>query len=149
MEAKIFINDSFEDHRGSTYTVWKDFGMNFCLDKIIRGSAGCTRGFHGDSITWKYITCLYGSMDLVILDPTTKKTKQFNLTDQNKVCVLVPPGTANAHQGLSDYIMFYKWTEPYDQSIQFSINPLFYNWKLEPILSERDLKAPTLEEYAC
>lgn len=146
-QVKVFYNNSFDDHRGSTYTIWQNFGMDFCLDKVISGSIGCTRGFHGDNITWKYITCLHGNMDLVLLDPKTKETQSFYLSNKNKICILVPPGIANAHQGLSEYIMFYKWTEPYDQSIQFSINPSFYGWKYEPILSDRDINSISIQDY--
>ena len=147
MQIQVFNRDYFSDHRGLTYTIWEDnLPIKFVLDKVIHGDIGHTRGFHGDSKTWKLITCLLGSFDLVLLDPKSKEMQQFRLSETNGISVLVPPGIANAHQGLEPYIMFYKWSEPYDYSIQFTINPECYKWKYEPILSDRDLNARKLKE---
>jgi dTDP-4-dehydrorhamnose 3,5-epimerase len=154
LDVLVLEEDFHKDERGYTFTFYEDSYKlpNFCLDKAITGKKGSLRGFHGDRDTWKLFTCLSGSISLVALDmrresKTYLQMEQFTLSKKNRISILVPPGVANAHQGNSNYVLVYKWSEPYNISKQFTIRYDIYKWPHKPILSERDKTAPTLKEY--
>lgn len=123
--------------------------VNFIKDNIAVSSKNVLRGIHGDSKTWKLMSCLEGSIYVVIVNCNEKsphfgKWESFDLSEKNMHQVLVPPNYGNAHLVLSDKaIFYYKWSEYYDRSAQFSIrwnDPRFnIKWPIEkPRLSERD-----------
>lgn len=154
-DTQLIEEDFHKDDRGYTFTTYSDeykLPVDFCLDKIITGKKGSLRGFHGDKDTWKLITCVSGSFQLALLDlrkesKTYLKVGTYKLSKKNRLSLLVPPGVANAHQGLSDYVLVYKWSEPYNISKQFTVRYDHVEWPHKPILSERDRTAPTLKEY--
>jgi dTDP-4-dehydrorhamnose 3,5-epimerase len=153
--TKIF-HDKFEDHRGELFTVWKqsDFPLiNFNHDKVAISNKNVLRGLHTDK-AWKLITCLYGEMQLVVVD-FDKNSNQYldhisivlNSDSEYKTSILVPPGFLNGHLILSDKAIFhYKWCyegEYPDVKDQTSVNwsdpKVGINWLVDnPILSERD-----------
>jgi dTDP-4-dehydrorhamnose 3,5-epimerase len=153
-EIKIFQTDSFEDHRGELYTVFnqKDHDIVFNHDKISVSKKNVLRGLHGDYKSHKLLSCIKGSLYVVVVDArenskTYKEWDSFILTDMNKVSILVPPGFANGHYVLSEEaILYYKWSYPGeypDVQDQFTVkwnNPsLKIQWPTNnPILSERD-----------
>ena len=62
----IKLNE-FEDHRGEyveiyNESIYRNHGVNvkFIQDDISVSSKHVLRGIHGDSETWKLISCLYG-----------------------------------------------------------------------------------------
>ena len=145
-----------EDFRGTnteTYNQqqYNDAGINqkFILDSVSTSRKNVLRGIHGDSKTWKLITCLHGSFYFVVVnnDVESKQYKKwisFTLSDKNRLQVLVPPKFGNAHLVMSENVVFsYKLTEYYDRDSQFTIrwDDPKYNiwWPIQnPILSERD-----------
>lgn len=155
------IKDKFIDKRGSLYTIYDDRdpeykNIKFVQDKISRSYYGTIRGFHGDDVTYKLITCIYGVLDLVLFDMTTEESIKIRL-DSNSLdntSVLVKPKILNAHQCLSsECVLMYKWSEYYNLDNQVSI---YYNdpvvnpqWiktdKL--IVSDRDLLAENFLSY--
>lgn len=159
MDAIEFNSDFFSDERGDLWTVWNknNFTPNlvFNHDKVAKSKKNVLRGLHGDSKSWKLITCLYGEIFLAVVDfrigtENYLKTKTFILNDKNKKSVLVPPNFLNGHLVLSDEaVFFYKWS--YDGNYpdvqdQYSINyldpVLNIKWPIKnPILSERDKKS--------
>jgi len=81
---------------------------------------GTLRGLHGDSKTWKLITCLYGEIYLVVLNynPASEyfgKWEAFTLTPENSWQVLIPPRYCNGHLVMSDHALFH-----YNQSQHYS-----------------------------
>jgi dTDP-4-dehydrorhamnose 3,5-epimerase len=147
---------NFEDFRG-TYVETYNYGMyqaagiqcEFIQDDISTSKQGVLRGIHGDSTTWKLISCLYGSFYLVVVnnDPNSKQYRKwdaFTLSDVNRYQILVPPKFGNGHLVLSKKAIFhYKQSTYYDRSGQFTIkwNDPDYciPWPCEhPILSQRD-----------
>ena len=154
----------FEDDRGINFTYWsqdqylpkrKPFCLHkhitFCQSKISISYKNVLRGLHTDKYTWKYINCLYGEIQLILVDGRKKsntygKHTSYYLTDKNLFCILVPPKVFNAHLVLSNKAIFnYQWSEyyngPEDQETLFWNDPeLNLPWlkKEGLILSDRD-----------
>ncbi len=146
----------FEDSRGEyveTYNeqLYRDKGVDihFVQDDISVSSKDVLRGIHGDSETWKLISCLYGKFYLVVMNCDVDsdnfgKWQSFVLSDVNRLQVLVPPKYGNAHLVLSDKAIFhYKQSTYYDPTKQFTYewnDPKFNIWWpiKDPVLSRRD-----------
>lgn len=146
----------FEDFRGTyveTYNerLYTEAGINvkFVQDDISVSRQNVLRGVHGDSKTWKLVSCLYGEFHLVVVNwdkasPQFAKWESFVLSDSNRLQVLVPPKFGNGHLVLSDMAIFhYKQSTYYDRAGQFTIlwnDPrVNIRWPVKnPILSKRD-----------
>jgi dTDP-4-dehydrorhamnose 3,5-epimerase len=153
-EIKIYQPDSFEDYRGELYTLFKqeEHELIFNHDKVSVSRQNVLRGMHGDSKSWKLITCLSGEIYLVVVDnrpesPTYLKWDSVILSETNRKQVLVPPMFANGHLVLSDTaVFFYKWSYPGeypDVKDQFTLKwndpKVNVHWPIDnPILSKRD-----------
>jgi len=145
----------FEDFRGTHTELYNHelyhqvYGVDFIQDDISTSYKNVLRGIHGDEVTWKLISCLYGSFYLVVVNwdqdaPQYKQWISFTLTDRNRLQVLIPPKFGNGHLVLTETAIFhYKQSTYYDREKQFSIawndpNLVIY-WPIkDPILSERD-----------
>ena len=148
--------DIFEDYRGEYVETYneKDYKKNgidikFIQDDISISSKHVLRGIHGDSETWKLVSCMYGKFYLVVVNCDKKskhfgKWQSFDLSDRNRLQVLIPPLHGNAHLVLSDLAIFhYKQSTYYNPKKQFT-----YKWNdgrfkiwwpiTNPILSQRD-----------
>lgn len=154
--VKLIKPAIFEDFRGlyvETYNrdLYKKSGIDveFKQDDISISSQHVLRGIHGDSETWKLISCHMGSFYLVVVnnDPTSAQYRQwqgFTLSENNHHQVLVPPKFGNGHVVMSERAMFhYKQNTYYNPAGQFTIrwNDPQYNmwWPIKnPILSRRD-----------
>jgi len=148
--------DVFEDFRGEyaeTYNeaLYRKHGIDvkFIQDDISVSSRHVLRGIHGDSTTWKLISCLHGKFYLLVVNADSRcgdfgKWQSFVLSDKNRMQVLVPPMYGNAHLVLSETAIFhYKQSTYYDRSKQFTYkwNDPGFNiwWPIDnPILSQRD-----------
>lgn len=153
-EVKVFKQDAFKDHRGELYTVFnqKDHELVFNHDKVSTSKKNVLRGMHGDSKSWKHISCLHGTVFLAVIDYNPKsdnfmKWDSIVLSAKNKISVLLPPNFLNGHLVLSkEAVFFYKWSYPGeypDVQDQISLkwdNPrVGINWPIDnPILSQRD-----------
>ena len=146
----------FKDFRGEfieTYNkeLYRKKGINikFIQDDIAISKKNVLRGIHGDNLTWKLISCLYGKLYQVVVncDENSKdfgKWQSFILSDKNRSQLLVPPKHGNAYLVLSDKAVFsYKQSTYYNRKTQFSYkwnDPRFnISWLIKnPILSKRD-----------
>ena len=153
-EVTIYQPDSFEDFRGELYTLFKqdDYKLVFNHDKVSISRKHVLRGLHGDSKSWKHISCLAGEVLLVVVDnrPESKNYLKWDsiiLSSKNKKSVLIPPMFANGHFVLSDEAtFFYKWAysgDYPDVQDQFTLKwndpRIGIHWPiLNPILSKRD-----------
>jgi dTDP-4-dehydrorhamnose 3,5-epimerase len=153
-EVKIFQLDSFEDFRGELYTLFKqeEHELVFNHDKVSVSRQNVLRGMHGDSKSWKLITCLSGVVYLVVVDnrpesPNYLKWDSIILSETNRKQVLIPPMFANGHLVLSNTaVFFYKWSYPGeypDVKDQFTLkwndSKVNIHWPIDsPILSKRD-----------
>ncbi len=117
------------------------------------------RGLHGDSRTWKLITCLLGEFYLVVLNynPASEhfgKWESFILSAENGLQILVPPRHCNGHLALSDQILFHYnqsqyYSGPEIQNVVKWNDPRFnISWPTtDPILSDRDRKGASYIEH--
>ena len=146
----------FRDFRGSYIETYNDnlYKINgveqkFIQDCISTSKKNVLRGIHGDSETWKLVSCLYGKFYLLVVN-NNKDSDQymrwcsFELSYENNLQVLIPPKFGNGHYVLSDSTIFhYKQTTYYKRESQFTISwndPKFnFKWPSKnPILSDRD-----------
>lgn len=146
----------FEDFRGEYVETYNEelYGKNgidikFVQDDISVSTKNVLRGVHGDSETWKLISCLYGKLYFVVVNCDVNsenfgKWEPFVLSDVNRLQVLVPPKYGNAHLILSNKAIFhYKQSTYYNPEKQFTYkwnDPKFSIWWpiKNPILSQRD-----------
>ena len=154
-KIKLNRNKSFKDHRGFYWTSWKKNKLSkikFKHDKFSLSKKNVLRGLHGDTKTWKLVSCPYGKFLLVVVN-FNKNSKDFLkyhkwvLSQKNGVQILIPPNYANGHLCLSKECLFhyklsYKGSYA-DTNKQFSLRwndpKLKIKWKIKkPILSERD-----------
>ena len=153
---KVVMPIVYEDFRGTNFESYNKFTyhhdgitQSFLVDSISTSRKHVLRGIHGDDKTTKLVSCLYGSIYVVVLDrrpgsDTYNEWLSFNLSDRNKHQLLIPPGCGNGHLVMSDECVFsYKLDQYYDRKSQFTIkwnDPTFeIFWPVKhPILSERD-----------
>ena len=146
----------FEDYRGiyvETYNekLYTEAGITvkFVQDDISVSKRNVLRGMHGDGETWKLISCLYGKFYLVVVNwdessPQYRQWDSFELSDENRRQVLVPPKFGNGHLVQSELAIFhYKQSTYYNRAGQFTIlwndRGLNIHWPVKnPILSRRD-----------
>ena len=152
---KIIKPESHEDYRGTNFESYNkkyyDVALNidFVVDSISTSRRHVLRGIHGDYKTTKLVSCLYGTIYMIVLDlrhesKTYNQWQSFTLSDRNKHQLLIPPGCGNAHLVMSDECVFsYKLDQYYDRESQFTVkwnDPMYdISWPVKhPILSERD-----------
>jgi dTDP-4-dehydrorhamnose 3,5-epimerase len=128
--------------------------LSFKHDKFSTSSHNVLRGIHGDTKSWKLVTCVYGEIQQVVVDmredsPTYKQWQDFIIDKDNQQIVLIPPNMGNAYYVISQNAVYhYKLAyngDYIDANEQFS-----YSWddkgigikwlSEEPILSNRDTK---------
>ena len=146
----------FHDFRGTyveTYNekLYREAGINvdFIQDDISVSWKNVLRGIHGDAVTWKLVSCYYGKFYMVVVNWNEASSQfgewvSFELSDENRLQVLIPPNFGSGHVVLSDMAIFhYKQSTYYDRTRQFTIlwnDPkLNIQWPVSnPILSKRD-----------
>lgn len=157
LEGVLLIKPTFfQDQRGQYLELYneklyksKGIAVDFVEDDISIAGRNVIKGIHGDSITWKLISCLHGEFYLVVVNYNNDskdfgKWQSFVLSEANKYQVLVPPKHGNGHLCLSEKSIFhYKQSAYYDPSRQFTIrwdDPKYnISWPIKkPILSKRD-----------
>ena len=154
--------DKFEDERGQLFTIWNQNDLPSILfnhDKVAVSHKNVLRGLHTDK-SWKLITCLYGKLQLVVVDFNKNSDEYLDHLDiiidadsEFRTSVLVPPGYLNGHLVLSNNAVFhYKWSYEGDypdvkdqQSVNWAEPKIGIKWLVDnPILSERDKNTPLL-----
>ena len=151
-----------KDNRGNIWTsflkdeIEKLLPDNFYFkhDKFSKSKKNVLRGIHGDEKSWKLVTCVYGSIQQVVVDcrkesDTYSKYESFEINEKNQMSIFIPPRLGNAYFVNSDFAV-YHYKLAYDGNYidadkQFSYtwnDPLFnIKWPTkEPILSKRDAK---------
>ena len=153
-EVKTFQPDSWFDYRGEMWTYWESTydTPKEKISKFTRSRKNVLRGLHGDSVTWKHITCVWGEIYLVVVDniPESEnylKWDSFIISERNHLSVLVPPNFLNGHLCLSEECLFH-YTQSYpkdyidwmDQDVmKWNDERVNINWPIDnPILSRRD-----------
>lgn len=158
----------FGDHRGwftETYSKIKLQEMGIDIEFVqdnhsMSAQKGTLRGLHfqtNPKAQTKLVRCSKGRILDVAVDlrkgsSTYKNWVSVELTEQNKRQLFIPKGFAHGFLTLTDDVeVQYKVDEYYalecDRSIRFDDPEIGVNWGIEdPILSEKDLKAPLLTD---
>ena len=149
-----------EDGRGNIWTsflkdkveVFLPDDLFFKHDKFSASKCNVLRGIHGDTKSWKLVTCVHGEVQQVVVDmrkdsPTYKQWQDFVISKDNQQLILIPPNMGNAYYvKSSEAVYHYKlaYSGDYiDADEQFSVkwndNTIGINWMSDnPILSNRD-----------
>jgi dTDP-4-dehydrorhamnose 3,5-epimerase len=167
IEKSNIINDVLiitpsisEDARGN---IWTSFlhseidellpeGLFFKHDKFSFSKNNVLRGIHGDSKSWKLVTCIHGEIQQVVVDlrkesQTYMHWADFTISHNNQILILLPPMMGNAyHVKSKDALYHYKLA--YEGSYIDADQQFTYRWNDEeigikwackkPILSDRD-----------
>tara|TARA_B100000029_G_scaffold290133_1_gene283780 strand:+ start:739 stop:1242 length:504 start_codon:yes stop_codon:yes gene_type:complete len=154
-EIKIIKPKTFSDFRGKIWTKWEKKlfkNIKFNLSKYTTSKKNVLRGFHGDSKSWKLVTCIKGEVLNVVVDYRKNsknylKYSSFVLNDKNKISVLIPPMFLNSWLCLSkdciysyDYSFKGNYNDVKNQiSVKWDDAEINFNWPIKkPILSFRD-----------
>jgi len=156
-DVMIIESDIFRDNRGEIYSSYDKSllsllpeGMRFIHDKFVISKQNVLRGMHGDSKTWKLISCVYGQVFQAVVDirlgsNTFKKSATFQLTPGKQI--LIPPEFLNGYYVISDiavyhYKLAYKgdYVDANEQiTMRWNDPSLNIKWpQIEPILQKRD-----------
>lgn len=158
----------FGDHRGwftETYSKTKFQELGIDIDFVqdnhsMSAQKGTLRGLHfqtNPKAQTKLVRCTKGKILDVAVDlrkgsSTYKQWVGVELSEDNKMHLLIPKGFAHGFLTLTDDVeVQYKVDEYYapecDRSIRFDDPEIGVDWGIEnPILSEKDLKAPLLKD---
>lgn len=122
---------------------------------------GVLRGIHFADVPpgqAKYVMCVAGEAMDVVVDvrvgsPTFGRWEAVRLDDVSRQGVYLAEGLGHAFMALSESAtVVYLCSSPYDPAIEHAIHPLdpdlAIEWPsgVEPVLSEKDLAAPTLKQ---
>jgi dTDP-4-dehydrorhamnose 3,5-epimerase len=151
-----------EDVRGNIWTSFLKDEVEMLLpddlyfkhDKFSTSMHNVLRGIHGDTKSWKLVTCVYGEIQQVVVDlredsPTYLKWQDFIINGNNQQLILIPPYMGNAYYvNSSEAVYHYKlaYGDDYiDADEQFSVrwndDTIGIKWMSDnPILSNRDAK---------
>ncbi len=168
LDVYILEPKVFGDNRGWFMESWSQKTMdesglhyNFVQDNhSFSAIKGTLRGLHfqkGEDSQAKLVRCAKGAVldvavDLRIGSPTYKKWVAVELSAENKRQLLIPRGFAHAFLTLTDDVEFlYKADNYYapqsDRNIIWNDLDINVEWGIDnPILSDKDGKAPTLRE---
>lgn len=132
---------------------------NFVQDNRSSSCKGTLRGLHYQigrpqgKLVWAFMGEIFDvAVDIRKGSPTFGKWHSCLLSDENKKGIYIPPDFAHGFYVLSETAeVFYKCTELYspthERSIIWSDPDLAINWPVkEPLLSEKDKRAPLLKD---
>lgn len=168
----IIEPECFGDHRGwfmETYNQEKfhELGIDniFVQDNMsFSAQKGTLRGLHYQRSPYaqaKLVRCTKGTVIDVAVDlrkgsPTYGKWTSCLLSEENKRMFFIPRGMAHGFLTLTDNVEFqYKCDNLFNKAseggIRYDDSTINVDWGallngIEPILSEKDTKAPSLEE---
>lgn len=161
LDDVIIIEPSvFRDARGNIYSsynmeLFSSFlpgEVKFVHDKFAESKFNVLRGLHGDTKTWKLVSCVWGDIYEVVVDmrpesPNYREWDSFALSSKKYRQVLIPPGFVNGYYVRSEHAVFhYKlaYTGEYiDAGEQITVKwddpELNIDWPCtDPILQARD-----------
>lgn len=108
------------DMRGNIYTsfnqdFYKDFlpvELDFKHDKFAESKENVLRGLHGDTKTWKLVSCVFGEIYEVVADLRPDSDTYLNwdawwLNSDDYRQILIPPGYVNGYYVKSNNAVFH------------------------------------------
>ncbi|MEW6196191.1 MAG: dTDP-4-dehydrorhamnose 3,5-epimerase [Bacteroidota bacterium] len=163
----LIIPDIFPDERGYFFESFNkqkyadgEINFTFVQDNLSKSKKGTVRGLHyqvGKYSQGKLCSVITGKVLDVAVDirfgsPTFGKYFSYELNEENKYQLWIPPGFAHGFSVLSEEAIFsYKCTQlynkKYERAILYDDPDLQIDWKIEkPIVSEKDLSAKKFSE---
>lgn len=157
----------FGDSRGFFYESFSVRAFNelelpteYVQDNHSKSAKNVLRGMHfqWDKPQGKLLRVVKGRAIFVELDirknsPTLGKHEKYELTEENKHLLWVPPGFANSFLTLEDetevlYKCTTEWNPKAESGIRWNDPELAIDWGIEnPELSEKDRNAQSLNEW--
>ncbi|MHA2038740.1 MAG: dTDP-4-dehydrorhamnose 3,5-epimerase [Promethearchaeota archaeon] len=165
-DYKIFSLISYKDNRGfflENYSkiINEKLNVDFKQDNLSFSKKGTIRGLHyqWEKPMGKMVTIISGRIIDHIVDirsdsPTFGTSYSFEISEDDRIALWVPPGYAHGFEALEDSYVHYKCSEFYNPDCEASIN--FFDKELnidfrtnlsDVIISNRDKSAISFEEY--
>ena len=162
IDPKVFGDDRGYFFESFNAEVFASAGLtaDFVQDNESRSVKGVLRGLHFQEPPFeqgKLVRVARGAVMDVSVDirkdsPTYGKWAAFELSEQNKRMLWIPPGFAHGFVTLEDDTVFiYKCTNVYNRESESSIlwndEELGIDWGIEnPVISQKDSEAPLFRE---
>lgn len=163
-DAFMIIPEPYTDDRGvfRRHFCFSEFEKNGIPNKVEQANISenlypfTLRGFHYQKSPHqegKTLSCIKGKIFDVIIDlrnnsSTYMRWESFELSDENKNSIFIPPGCANAFLTLSsDCLIHYYCSKSYEPNSELGVrfNDPSFNiiWPHKPeVISEKDLSHP-------
>lgn len=154
-------SDVFRDSRGEFIEVFRrelfesDFGEQIQVN-CTYSRQGVIRGLHFHRLQTDIWFPLSGRMKAVLVDlrpdsSTYRRTAVFDISADDPIELLIPPGVAHGYLALSDSSLLYVVNRYYDGSDEYGLawdDPdLAVDWGTgSPILSDRDRSNPRISD---
>ncbi|MCK5764798.1 MAG: dTDP-4-dehydrorhamnose 3,5-epimerase [Bacteroidales bacterium] len=162
IDPKVFGDDRGYFFESFNAEVFASAGLtaDFVQDNESRSVKGVLRGLHFQGPPFeqgKLVRVARGAVMDVSVDirkdsPTYGKWAAYEISEQNKRMLWIPPGFAHGFVTLEDDTVFiYKCTNVYNRESESSIlwndEELGIDWGIEnPVISEKDSEAPLFRE---
>lgn len=160
------IPQVYHDNRGWFFEFYKEapfrehgISYTFSQENVSFSQKGVVRGLHFQHNPWqqaKLVSVLQGKVMDIVVDlrkgsATFGESYSCILDDVRHNLLMVPDGFAHGFAALEDSVFLYKSSGPYNREAESGIlwnDPdLNIQWPFDnPILSEKDMKLPTLNE---
>jgi dTDP-4-dehydrorhamnose 3,5-epimerase len=158
----------FGDERGYFFESWNEVAFRkagidvpFSQDNQSASGKGVLRGLHFQVPPFdqgKLVRVISGAVLDVVVDlrsgqSTFGQHYKLRLDDQEKLMLYIPEGFAHGFKTLEDNtVFFYKCTKVYnrecERALRWNDPVLGIDWEIEdPILSEKDQKAPFFKDF--
>ena len=153
-----------EAFRGAEFAADLGYRLDVAQVNTSVSRRGVIRGIHYADVPpgqAKYVTCVAGAILDVVVDlragsPTFGSWEAVRLNDENRRALFLAEGLGHGFQALSDSAtVLYLCSTPYAAGREHGVNPMDpaigIGWRPEseagePILSDKDLAAPSLDE---
>ena len=145
------------DLRGSIYTSFMaqqyqslvSQELSFNHDKFAESSRNVLRGLHGDTKTWKLVSCVFGRIYQVVVDMridslTYQKWDAFELNSDSYKQILIPPGFVNGYYVQSEKAVFH-YKLAYDGNYIDANEQITISWNDGDLGIEWPCKDPILQ----
>ncbi|MFF8031945.1 MULTISPECIES: dTDP-4-dehydrorhamnose 3,5-epimerase [unclassified Streptomyces] len=164
LEPKVFPDDrgSFHEcYRGEEFRGATGYDLSLAQANCSVSRRGVLRGVHFADVPpgqAKYVTCVRGAVLDVVIDlragsPTYGRSEAVRLDDGTRRAVFLAEGLGHAFMALTDdATVVYLCSTGYAPEREHGVHPLDpalgIGWPedIEPVLSPKDLQAPTLAE---
>ena len=166
IKKEYLINDAyfvefarFEDNRGFFQKTLTNYSNQISEQYFSKSNKNVLRGVHFQIPPYdqeKIITCISGKaldfiIDLRVNSKAYLKFATINLNANDGITVFIPRGYGHGFLALeNNTILLYNTTTSYSADHDSGIlwNSTNYKWPIiEPIISERDLKFPKLDNF--